>query len=45
MNDCGDPKTNDKFFDSTREFMSYFDQVYKKTRFRQVSISISIGYM
>ena len=28
MNDCSDPKTNDNFFDITKDFMSYFDQFY-----------------
>ena len=36
MNDCSDPKTNDNFFDITKDFMSYFDQFYIKTCFRQV---------
>ena len=33
MNDCSDPKTNDKFFNITKDFMSYFDQFYIKTCF------------
>ena len=53
MNDCSDPKTNDNFFDITKEFMSYFDQFYIKTCFRQVGKivrcksleGILIGYM
>ena len=36
MNDCSDPKRNDNFFDSTKVFMPYFDQVYVKTCLRQV---------
>ena len=36
MHDCSDPKTNDNFFDITKDFMSYFDQFYIKTCFRQV---------
>ena len=36
MNDCSDPKRNDNFFDSTKVFMPYFDQVYVKTCFGQV---------
>ena len=36
MNDCSDPKTNDKFFDITKDVMSYFDQFYIKTCLRQV---------
>ena len=36
MKDCSDPKTNDNFFDITKDFMSYFDQFYIKTCFRQV---------
>ena len=52
--DRSDPKTNDKFFDITKDFMSYFDQLYIKTCFRQVwkivkckfnTRSIPIGYM
>ena len=36
MNDCSDPKRNANFFDRTKVFMSYFDQFYIKTCFRQV---------
>ena len=36
MNDCSDSKTNDNFFDITKDFMSYFDQFYIKTCFIQV---------
>ena len=36
MNDCSDPKTKDKFFDITKDVMSYFDQFYIKTCLRQV---------
>ena len=44
MNDCSDPKTNDKFFNITKDFMSYFDQFYKKRVLDKFERLLNVSY-
>ena len=44
MHDCSDPKTNDNFFDITKDFMSYFDQFYKKRVLYKFERLLNVSY-